>query len=389
MKIACVHQGYELYGSDRCFVESVAAIRAAFPQAEIEVVLPRSGPIVKALEGKVDRILFEPIWVLRRRDLPRLLAFSAVELPIAVARAMRRFAANDLVYVNTSVVVDYMLAARFFSRKALLHIHEIPEGPVLRVLRGLARWSNAEIIFNSRATKEAFAPIGEKNSNVIYNGLRGPARAEQTTFDGTRPLRILQLGRVNRIKGQEVLLGAVAVLPEELRRRLELRLVGGAFEDSKAEQNLARQTQELGLADRVSLEAFKDDPSDLYQWADIVAVPSRLPESLGRVAIEAMSFGRPPIVSAIGGLTEVVVDGVTGWHTPPGDVDALAEHLRDILLAPEKWRDFGAAGRARFEMLFSDAVAAKNIATVVAKKLGLLATQAGAPDSTALAADRS
>ena len=49
MRIACVHQGYELYGSDRCFVESVAAFREAFPEAEIEVVLPRPGPIAAAL----------------------------------------------------------------------------------------------------------------------------------------------------------------------------------------------------------------------------------------------------------------------------------------------------------------------------------------------------
>jgi glycosyltransferase involved in cell wall biosynthesis len=387
MKIACVHQGYELYGSDRCFIERVAAMRAAFPEAKIEVVLSRSGPIVKELEGKADRIVFEPIWVLRRRALPRLLALGAVELPLAVARAMQRFAENDLVYVNTSVIVDYMLAARFFNRKALLHIHEIPEGAVLRVLRGLARWANAEIIFNSRATKEAFAPLGEKNSVVIYNGLRGPAQAEPTTFDGTRPLRILQLGRVNRIKGQEVLLGAVAALPEELRHRLELRLVGGAFENPEAEQNLAHLTRELGLTERVRLEPFVEDPSDLYHWADIVAVPSRLPESLGRVAIEAMSFGRPPIVSAIGGLTEVVVDGVTGWHTPPGDVGSLAQRLREILLAPEKWRDFGPAGRVRFETLFSEAAAAEKIAAIVAKKLGLPAAQVGKPASTALAAD--
>ncbi len=50
MYITCVHQGYELYGSDRSFVESVQAIRAAFPAAEIEVVLPRTGAIVPLLQ---------------------------------------------------------------------------------------------------------------------------------------------------------------------------------------------------------------------------------------------------------------------------------------------------------------------------------------------------
>jgi hypothetical protein len=89
VQIACIHQGYELYGSDRCFVESVAAIRKAFPQAEIEVVLPRAGPIVALLEDMVDRIAIEPIWVLRRSSLPRLIMLGAVQLPIALARAVR------------------------------------------------------------------------------------------------------------------------------------------------------------------------------------------------------------------------------------------------------------------------------------------------------------
>ena len=90
VRIACIHQGYELYGSDRCFVESVAAIRKAFPQAEIEVVLPRAGPIVALLEtsGRSHR---------HRADLgaqtplpARLILLGAVQLPIALLRAVRR-----------------------------------------------------------------------------------------------------------------------------------------------------------------------------------------------------------------------------------------------------------------------------------------------------------
>ena len=161
MLISCVHQGYELYGSDRCFVESVASLRAAYPNAEIEVVLPREGPITRLLDGKADRISIEPIWVLRRKSLPKLLTFGALQLPFAIARAARRLRRADIVYVNTSVIVDYQIAARFFPGKAVLHIHEIPEGPAKAVLGRLARWSGAEVIFNSRATQRAFAPLPE------------------------------------------------------------------------------------------------------------------------------------------------------------------------------------------------------------------------------------
>jgi glycosyltransferase involved in cell wall biosynthesis len=369
VRIACIHQGYELYGSDRCFIESVAAIRNAFPLAEIEVVLPAAGPIVAFLRDKADRVTIEPIWVLRRRSLPRMIMLGAVQLPIAIARAVRRLRKHDLVYVNTSVVVDYQIAARFFPGKVLLHIHELPAGASKLIFRGLARWSAAELIFNSRATKRAFAPSGERSGHVIYNGVAGPAAPEATTFNGSSPLRVLMLGRVNWWKGQNILLQAIASLPEDVRARLTVRIVGGAFENPRLEEALRDLVRRLGLARNVSVEPFAPDPSPLYRWADVVAVPSQQHESLGRVAIEAMAYGRPAIVSAVGGLTEVIADGRTGWFVPPGDVDALATRLRAIVEQPRTWRGFGAAGRERFEALFSESAAASAIASVMIDKL--------------------
>ena len=61
MRIVCVHQGYELYGSDRAFIDSVAALREAWPQADIEVVLPHDGPICGPLRASATRIVIEPL----------------------------------------------------------------------------------------------------------------------------------------------------------------------------------------------------------------------------------------------------------------------------------------------------------------------------------------
>jgi glycosyltransferase involved in cell wall biosynthesis len=106
-------------------------------------------------------------------------------------------------------------------------------------------------------------------------------------------------------------------------------------------------------------------------------VPSRRPESLGRVAIEAMAYGRPPLVSAIGGLVEVVSDGETGWHVPPGDPAALADKLREIILRPDAWRGFVAAGRLRYEEIFSEPVAAAAIAAIATDKLRVALAKPG------------
>ncbi|TGQ64088.1 glycosyltransferase family 1 protein [Mesorhizobium sp. M00.F.Ca.ET.186.01.1.1] len=388
MRIACVHQGYELYGSDRSFAESVAALRAAFPSADIEIVLPRSGPIVQILEPHASRIVFEPLWVLRRQAITRLATIEMARLPVAVWRAWRRLRQCDLVYVNTSIVADYALAARLLPHKAVLHIHEIPEGVMRTILVALMRWSHADLIFNSNATRTAFGAAGGQRTHVVYNGVAGPPAAEPTTYDGKRPLRVLLIGRINRIKGQEVLLEAIASLPADLRSRVEVRLVGGAFESIERERALAERVETMGLSGRVSVLPFIPDPSEHYRWADIVTVPSRRPESLGRVAIEAMAYGRPPLVSAIGGLVEVVSDGETGWHVPPGDAAALAGKLKEIILRPDAWRGFVAAGRARYEKVFSEPVAAAAITAIATDKLKATMARPGRAASTRQAETR-
>lgn len=348
-------------------MESVAALRETFPAAEIEVVLPRSGPIVEALAPHASRIVFEPLFILRRKNLARLALTAPYALPAALLRAARRFARADLVYINTSVVLDYQIAARAFPGKALLHVHEIPTGAARAVLRRIGLASGAHLIFNSRATRDSFAPPQGRAYDVIYNGLDAPAEPEPMSYDGRRPLRVALIGRINRIKGQDVLLAALSRLAPGVR--IEARMVGGAFENLASEVQLAADVAAAGLARSVCVEPFVSDTGPVYRWADIVVAPSKLPESLGRTAIEAMAFGRPALVSAIGGLTEVVADGETGWHVPPGDANALAVRLADIAAHPESWRDFGARARARYEALFSRKAATEALGAAAARLL--------------------
>ena len=362
MRIVCVHQGYELYGSDRCFVESVAALRAAYPQAEIEIVLPRVGPISAPLAPFADRICYEPLFVLRRKSLGRQALTWPLALPVALWRAGRRLVNADLCYINTSVVLDYQIMARFFPGRSLLHIHEITTGNARTVFRALALWSGARLLFNSRATRDSFAPPKSRPFDVIYNGVDGPAAPQPVNYDGARPLRVALIGRINRIKGQDILLSALARLPKATRARFSVRMVGGAFENPSLETRLREDVAAAGLEEVVSVEPFAVDTAPIYRWADVVVAPSKLPESLGRTAIEAMSHARPALVSAIGGLREVVADGDTGWHVPPGDAEALAQTLLLIVTAPGQWSSFGQKARARYEALFTPRAAAEALA---------------------------
>lgn len=370
MRIVCVHQGYELYGSDRCFIDSVAALREAWPYAEIDVVLARDGPIVAPLRMVATRVIIEPLFVLRRRVLMKLIATAPLRLPLALWRSVRRMRGADLVYVSTVTVLDYLVAARFFAAKTLVHVHEIPDGVKLRIFRALLRWTNAETIFNSKATRAAFALPSGRTQHVVYNGIAAPPAASDNSYDGTRALRLLMLGRINRIKGQDLLIEALGLLPRAITRRLEVRIVGDSFQNDVArEQALHAAVRAAGLDAIVRFEPFQPDPAPLYRWADVVTVPSRLPESLGRVAIEAMAHRRPPLVARIGGLTEIVDDNVTGWVIPPNDAAALARTIAAIVTMPEAWRGYGAAARARYDGTFAAPAIARQLQSIVRARL--------------------
>jgi glycosyltransferase involved in cell wall biosynthesis len=92
----------------------------------------------------------------------------------------------------------------------------------------------------------------------------------------------------------------------------------------------------------------------LYEEADVVVYPTVAAEPFGLVPLEAMSASRPIVASRCGGIAETVVDGVTGRLVAPGDADALAAGVADVLRSPALARRLGAAGRrhvrARFDL---------------------------------------
>jgi glycosyltransferase involved in cell wall biosynthesis len=95
-----------------------------------------------------------------------------------------------------------------------------------------------------------------------------------------------------------------------------------------------------------------DEMPGLYASADVIVYPSSYPEPLGLVPLEAMAAGRPIIVTRIGGLPETIIDYDTGYIIEPGDLDALVERVRGLILDPGLARRFGAAGRVRAKTQF-------------------------------------
>lgn len=371
-RILCVHQGGELYGSDRSFLQAVAALRQQYPGARITVVLAADGLLADLLREVSDEVRIRDLLVLRLANLVVTLLKCTVALPWYVARAWWDGRRADLVYVNTSVIADFMIAARLSPRRHILHVREIPKARVMPVIRAFCRFSRAMILFNSRATADAFALPATQRQAVIHNGSDPvenlPPSELPAQFSPGRPLRIAMLGRINNWKGQDLLITAVGLLPSEARARLRVRIVGGVYGGNEEPlEALHRQIAEAGLGEVVAIEPFQDDPSGVYAWADVCAVPSRLPEPFGRVAIEAMAWRKPVIVSAHGGLVEIIEDGVSGWYFPPNDAVALAAVIASLVDNPPMVADCGERALARFQQAFSTEAMATSLRGIISE----------------------
>jgi len=354
--ICCIHQGYELYGSDRLFIQCVAILRRLHPEAAIEIVLPKPGPIVEPLRMDGVRIVFDDIWVLRKKDIAQKLLFRLPHLIGCIRAARRRIAANDLTYISTSVIADYLLAARASPAACLCHVHESPDGLALLAVRALLQWAGIPMIFNSAATQNQFALPGAIPQTVVLNSCKTPEATHPVGYDGLAPLKVLMLGRINSWKGQDLLVEAVAAMRIEARARIEIRIVGGTFDHARHDLVLLDQIRRQGLEGQIDVLGFDPDPTLHYQWCDILVVPSRKPEPFGLVAIEAFSHGRAVIAADHGGLTEIVTPEYDGWRFAPNSAADLARYLEMAVASPYAVRAMGAMARETHAERFTETI---------------------------------
>jgi glycosyltransferase involved in cell wall biosynthesis len=193
-------------------------------------------------------------------------------------------------------------------------------------------------------TKITVIPCGVDVDRFTPDGPRAPKGA---------PRRVLSVGgRLLPHKGFRELISALPRLPDT-----ELVIVGGPaadrLRDDPEARRLASQAEALRVRDRLRLTGWvdRDRMPALLRSADVVAcVPWY--EPLGAVPLEAMACGVPVLASAVGGLADTVVDGITGVLVPPRRVGALASALRRLLADPIQRDTLAASGwdraRARY-----------------------------------------
>lgn len=177
-------------------------------------------------------------------------------------------------------------------------------------------------------------------------------------------VRILLAGRLTRIKGHLTVVEAARRMAAEGRRDFLILFAGDDQGRTGYAAEVQRAIDDAGLSDCVRIVGHCDDMPAAYLLADVAILPTTVPESFGRAAVEPQAMGRPVIASNHGGVTETVVEGQTGWLTSVEDPGAWAKAMaRAIDLGSGKRREMGEAGRRRVRQLYSaDAMCAQTLA---------------------------
>lgn len=347
--------------------------------AEIAVVSPRRGlkqsPWLRRLAAPGARVPQAVRHaVLRTAGLLDLLA---VALPYAIR--LRRFAGRgvDLIHQNNGFDFGAVMLARMLRRP--LVAYQRGDEWNSPVVRWFARRVTA-FVANSLATKRSLDALGvpDERVSVIYPPLDlqifDPARHALTSraalgIDGDTPC-IGIVGIMVPWKGHRVFLRAVRAIRDRVPRVRAL-VIGGQPPGGEAYvQQLVAQAAELGISDRVTFTGFREDVADLLPALDVVVHASVEPEPFGRVITEAMAMKRPVVASAAGGPVEIIEDGRSGYLVPPGDHEALADRVVELLKDPSLAAQIGERAAREVARRFSAEAHARLMEELYERVLG-------------------
>lgn len=266
------------------------------------------------------------------RDHPDVIVFSWWNPFFApafgtIARLARWLAGTRSVYLCHNVLphertlVDRVLLRYVFSSGAAFITHSEQDRSDLQSLR-----PGAPVHLSPHPTYDVFA--SEETPS--------PAEAKRRLGLSGRNV-LLFFGFVREYKGLDVLLAAVAQLPQDSDHHL--LIVGEFYEDKSRYRAALDELTSRGRLTLVDRYVPNEEVGLYFSAADLVMVPYLSATQSGVIQI-AYGFLKPVVATTVGGIPEVVADGETGYLVPPGDADAMAAAVR---------RYFNSADRSRFE----------------------------------------
>jgi glycosyltransferase involved in cell wall biosynthesis len=323
-----------------------------------------------------ESFLCRRIQCYRRRHCLRNFAAFFVSLPVNLLKICRIIRSHkiDVVHVDGVTNLVPALAARLTGRPIVWHYNDHLPPAAQRVLLPLVTALASTVIVQGeglRQSRTAGRPRLLGKTVVLYSAV-DTARFDPSQHGPAERRRIRQelgvpadctlvgaVGNLNRFKGYAHFLEAAAKIKERVGSARFL-VVGRKLDtDPDYWEHLQKMTQQLGLTQDVVYGGFREDIPAVLSALDVFVLPSIL-ESCPLAVLEAMAMGVPVVATDVGAVSEVVIDGQTGYVVPSGDGGALAMPVLTLLEQPkEQVRRMVEAARKRVEAEFGIATMAE------------------------------
>jgi glycosyltransferase involved in cell wall biosynthesis len=228
---------------------------------------------------------------------------------------------------------DLVIANSDFTRDHILAEHGIDPAKVVSIPRGV--------------------DFDRFNPSWVTADRIDALRQAWGTPEDPRITRFLLAGRLTRIKGHLTIVEAAARLKAQGRTDFQVLFAGDDQGRTGYHQELDEAIARAGLTGVVKIVGHCDDMPAAYLLADVALLPTITLEAFGRTAVEPQAMGRTVIASNRGGMVETVVDRTTGWLIEPGDAEAWAAAMAEVIeIGPGKRAEMGQAGMNRARQLY-------------------------------------
>jgi glycosyltransferase involved in cell wall biosynthesis len=179
-------------------------------------------------------------------------------------------------------------------------------------------------------------------------------RAEWNVAPNDARCVVIAPARLTRWKGQLILVEAIAMIEKRRPGALKVIVAGDAQGRAGYVEEINAAIEKAQLRDVVAVVGHLRHMNLAFAASDMAVFPVTEPEAFGRGAVEAQAMGVPVIATNLGGYTETVIEGETGFLAPPGAAQALAGAIERMLdLSPEQRAAMGRKGRDRVHQLYS------------------------------------
>jgi glycosyltransferase involved in cell wall biosynthesis len=231
---------------------------------------------------------------------------------------------------------DAVIANSEYTREHILRHHDVAPERIVTIPRG----ADLELFDADAVSRDDVAAV----------------RAQWRLASDDARCVILAPARLTRWKGQLVLVEALRMIEERRPGALKAIIAGDAQGRTSYEEEIVTAIEAASLQDVVVLAGHIRQMPMAFAASDVAVFPVTEPEAFGRAAVEAQAMGIPVIASNLGGYTETVVEGETGFLVPPGNASALAGAIERIIdIGPESRARMGRQGRDRVRQLYSKA----------------------------------